>query len=1140
MTALAAASGEDMKKRIGKKDGRLRAGGMTRREFLEASAAGAALPWMVVGTRGAGVAEGLPTRDDLADGFRTPPDSAKPWCYWWWLDSNATREGITRDLQEMKRQGIAGALVFDAGRGTNLHGNDFSPRIRGGNDFDPIDGIGSPIGPPFMGSEWRELFKYAVKEANRLGINLSFNIVSGWYCGGNWVTPEHALHRLTWSRTIVCGPTTLSRELPQPPTTDGYYKEAAVLAFPIPKLTPLAMEKAGVTFSASSTTSPSPEFLVLEFPEPFAASALYIAPNAFCATKNAQLQISQDGENYSTLLQFELKAGTPKTVALDEANARFYRVSLSLGGSYPMEPASVAWLRSGGQQSPWLVPVDDIQLLQQGEAPRPHKPTAQSHSAIDLTGKMDSSGRLSWSVPDGNWALFRFGQTIYDGAGWQTVTKMASPGAQGYENDIMSTEALDVQLNETAAKLAADIGPLAGKTLKYLHIDSWECGDPNWTTHMLEEFKRRRGYDPTPYLGALTGTTVDSSEVTNRFLRDLRRTVADLFGDFYGHFVARARGLGMGVHAESGEWGPFSIIDSFMNFGRVDIPMGEFWIQDVNASLSVKLAASAAHGYGKKIIQAESFTSFGPQWEEDPWLLKKYIDPQFGVGLNRSMLCYYTHQPYLDMKPGYQWPDSGTHFDRNITWWDQSNAFFDYLSRCQFLLQQGSFVADVCYFVGEDAPSYCQVYNKTPAGYDNDSINGEILMTRLSVKDGRLLLPDGMSYRLLVLPAQLTEDPEAWKRLAMQLGYHAPLWPPQTTITPEALNRIASLVEAGAIVVGPRPTGSPSLKDYPACDREVKTLSDKLWGPAEEGKASTPASEYTYGKGRVIWGKSVEEVLSANGVLPDFTCEGSQLDFIHRSTSDAEIYFVSNHGDEAAKAACTFRVGRRQPELWDPLNGEVRDAIAFTQTSDHRITVPLELGPRGSLFVVFRKPIEAGKDGAGTRNFPEYSRIAEVKGPWTVRFDPKWGGPESAEFPELVDWTKRPEEGIKHYSGKATYIRTFELEMPANHPPSGLYLHLGELHNLAQVRLNGNDLGVCWTKPFRVDISGAAKSGRNDLEIDIVNLWPNRLIGDAHLPPEKWFCKTNVRKFTRHHRLIPSGLLGPVLVESAGRWDSQH
>jgi hypothetical protein len=260
-----------MKKRARKKDGGPQTGGMTRRKFLEASAACVALPWMPVpvGAQGAGVAEALPAGDALGDslarGFRTPPDSAKPWCYWWWLDSNATQEGITRDLEEMKRQGIAGALVFDAGRGTDLLGNDFSPRVRGANDFDPVHGIGSPIGPPFMGPEWRELFKYAVNEATRLGINLSFNIVSGWYCGGSWVTPEHALHRLTWSRTIVCGPATASRELPQPPTTDGYYKETAVLAFPIQNLTPLAMDKAGVTFSGSSTSAPGPEFLAEVF-----------------------------------------------------------------------------------------------------------------------------------------------------------------------------------------------------------------------------------------------------------------------------------------------------------------------------------------------------------------------------------------------------------------------------------------------------------------------------------------------------------------------------------------------------------------------------------------------------------------------------------------------------------------------------------------------------------------------------------------------------------------------------------------------------------------------------------------------------------------------------------------------------------
>jgi hypothetical protein len=1079
---------------------------MTRRKFLEASAAGMALPWMVVcvAAQGAGVADPPPGGDALAQGFRTPPDSAKPWCYWWWLDSNAAKEGITADLEAMKKQGIAGALIFDAGKGTNPPHDDYQPRVRGAEHFGPDERPGSPIGPLFMGPEWRELFKYAVQEAHRIGIDLSFNIVSGWDCGGTWVTPENALHRLVWSKTIVQGPAEFARHLPQPSTTDGYYKDVATIAFPLADFSPLAMDKAGVTLTGSSTCTP--EFLALQFPEPFAAASLYIAPNRFCNPKNCELQISDDGKDYKTITKFDLAAATPRTVAFEPVKARFYRTILPNTGEGVFSSAMVIWSRSKGQQSPWLVPVDDIQVLARGESPRQTaQPAVESHSAVQLSEKMDSSGHLTWSVPVGNWAVFRLGQSIYDGGGWEKFTKLASPGAQGYEIDIMSTDAIDAQMAETADKLAEDIGPLAGKTLKYLHIDSWECGEPNWTAPMVEEFKRRRGYDPLPYLASLSGTTVDSREVSLRFSRDLRRTVADLWADnLYGRFLQQARRLGMGVHAESGEWGPVSIMDSFANFGRNDIPMGEFWIQagvqavaeNVDASASVKLAASAGHTYGKSIIQAEAFTSMGPNWEEDPWLLKKFVDPKFCDGLNRNMLCFYVHQPYLHLKPGYQWEAAGTHFDRNITWWNQSHAFFGYLARCQYLLQQGHFVADVCYFVGEDAPSYCQVWGKTPGGYDNDSMNGEVFMTRLAVKKGRLVLPDGMSYRVLVLPES-------------------------AAMTPEAMGKLSELIQAGATVVGPRPTKSPSLKDYPACDQQVTELADKLWGAAGLETARV---------NHVIAGKKPEEVLRAHGVLPDFTSGSWDLGFIHRRAGSLDIYFVSNSHDEPVRADCTFRIGGKQPEIWDPVTGEIRDAAAFTQQSDKRTAVPLELPPRGSLFVVFRRPIPASRNGAA-RNFLVYAPLRNLQGAWTVKFDPKWGGPESVEFAALADWTERPEDGIKYYSGKATYTKTFELTEGDRR--GRVFLDLGEVRNVAQVRMNGKDLGVVWTKPFRVEITGAMQSGRNELEIDIVNLWPNRLIGDAGLPHERWFTTTNVRKFTRESKLFPSGLLGPVWLLTA-------
>jgi len=1075
--------------------------------------------------------------DALAEGFRTPPDSAKSSCYWWWLDSNATKEGITRDLEEMKRQGITQAVIYDGGKGT-FSGEDenYKPRIRGVLDYDPVKGDGSPIGPLFMGPEWREMFKHAVKEANRLGIEIGFNLSSGWDCGGSWVTPEHALQQLVWSKTLAEGPTLFSRALPQPPTTDGYYKDVAVIAYPWPGSTSLAMEKAGVTLTVGATSIP--EYIALQFPKFFAATSLHIVPNRFCNRRGCELQISWDGKYYWTIALFDLVANTPKTVVFDEVKSRFYRVVLRDGIGMPHGNTSSGnfdvmfrWNRSGGQQSAWVVPVDDLQLLPKGESPRPAaQHVVDSRAAINLTDKMDASGRLFWSVPAGSWAVFRYGQSIYDGE-YERLNKMPSPGAEGYETDILSAEAMDAQFAETAEKLASDIGPLAGRTFKYLEIDSWEAGEPNWTPRMVEEFKRRRGYDPTPYLAVLTGASVDSPELSVRFARDFRRTIADLWAEnTCGRLRDQARRFGMGVMTELGEGFPVSIMDSFMNWGRNDVPLGEFWAFDFFPNLSVKATASAAHAYGKRICQAEAFTS-NMHWEFDPWMLKQRVDPQFCLGLNRIMLDVYTLQPYVDskLKPGYEsFEDSA--FDRNITWWEQSHAFFDYVSRCQFLLQQGRFVADVCYYAGEDAPCYSQAYagitdwssngdvKKSPAGYDNDTINAEVLLTRLSVKNGRLVLPDGMSYGLLVLPQV-------------------------ETMSPEVLRKISALVEAGATVVGPRPRRSPSLKDYPACDQDVKTSADRLWGTSAEGSngvreqgGNTPASEHTYGKGRIVSGKKIEEVLEGQGILPDFACEGSNLDYIHRATDDTDLYFVANYNKGGAKAECTFRVSRRQPELWDPVTGHRREAVAFTQTRDGRTRVPLELPLHGSLFVVFRKPIARGRQGRGSSNFPTFSPFMEVKSPWTVKFDPQWGGPESVEFSELVDWTKRPEEGIKYYSGKATYVKTFELNGGApRHAGSRMYLNLGELNNVAEVRLNGQELGVLWARPFRVEISGAVKSGKNELEIDVVNLWPNRLIGDAGLPVEKWFTKTNMRKYTKDSPLMPSGLLGPVVLESVAK-----
>jgi hypothetical protein len=919
---------------------------------------------------------GLTAQDGLEHGFAQPPESAKPWVYWWWLDGNVSKGGITRDLEEMKRQGIAGALVFDAGEGHT-----------------------SPVGARFMGPEWREAFRHAVSEARRLGLELSLNLCSGWDAGGTWVTPDLAMKRLVWRTTNVQGPCFLAQDLPKPPVNDNYYKEVAILAFQV----------------------------------------------------------------------------TTQTVS----------------------------------------------LLEQGKPQPAVERVLSSRGFVNLTDHLSQSGGLVWNVPSGDWLILRFGETLMGGG--EGRTKCTSRGAQGYEIDFYSREAMDRHFAETAGKVALEVNPMLGKTLTYLHDDSWECGEPNWTPRMREEFKHRRGYELLSYLPVLAGKTVGDQDTSARFLRDFRRTTADLMAEnHYGRLLELSRRHGLGTHPESG--GPFfvSMMDPLMNLGRNSIPMGEYWIRQsepggnvwyadqYQVCDTVKQAATAAHIYGKKLCQAEAFTNMGRNWEEAPFMLKDLCDRAFCAGLTRNMLCFYVHQPYLEVKPGYEWPEAGTHFDRNITWWNQMHAFTAYLARSQFLLQQGLFVADVCYFAGEDAGRYVPARNKMqpslPAGYDCDTVNGEVLMTRLVVRKGQLVLPDRMSYRVLVLPLK-------------------------DSITPEVLKKIADLVEAGATVVGPKPARSSSLSGFPKCDEKVKALADKLWGPCD-GKT---VKENAFGRGRVIWGKDLGEVLQSDGVPPDFAFASSHsdtvLDYIHRRLDGADIYFVSNQKDRVEEAACVFRVKGKRPELWDPLSGEIRPALAFTQAADGRTSLPIELAPKGSLFVVFRKSIPASQNGTAAGNFPTLSSVMQVSGSWGVKFDPAWGGPDRAEFSELVSWAQRPEEGIRYYSGTATYQKTFEWPEGRAQGPSRLFLDLGEVQNLAEVRLNGKNLGVAWTKPFRVEITAALKSGANALEVDVVNLWPNRLIGDGKLPPEQRRTKTNVQKFYKgEHKLLESGLLGPVRI----------
>jgi poly(3-hydroxybutyrate) depolymerase len=946
------------------------------------------LPWLFAQKRRGGASE-LSADVSLRMDFVAPPDAAKPWCYWWWLNGAASKEGITRDFQEMKRQGIAGALLFDAGEA----------------------GPDAPRGPNFMSPPWREFYKHAVREANRLGIALSVNLCSGWNAGGPWVTPQHAAKKLVAATTVVKGPGHVSVSLPQPEKAGGFYRDIAVLARPVAEGR-------------------------LPQPKPSAGSA-------------------------------------------------------------------DVWQRS---------------------------------RTVDLTQFVDGQGRLAWDAPAGTWDVLRVGCTLHG-----NLIKCVGSGPAGLEIDTMSSAAMDLHFAETGAKLIADAGPLVGKTLQYFHIDSWELGQPTWTPAMREEFRRRRGYDPLLFLPALLERTVDDPPTTQRFLADYRRTAADLVAaNYYGRFRDLTLKGGLrGTHPESG--GPFFThwIDGLECEGINDIPMGEFWkrnsepggpiTNDHNPSL--KQAASAAHVYGKRDCQAEAFTSFGCDWIDDPWTMKDIGDAAFCEGLTRNVLCFWVHQSRLDAKPGFQWAHVGTHFDSNLTWWPMSGAWLTYLARCQHLLRQGLFVADFAYLQEEAIPGFIDP-RKTqrpalPAGFDYDALNAEVLLSLAVASDGRLTLPDGMSYRYLVLP-------------------HRAGW----AVSPALLRRILFLAERGVTVIGSQPDRAPGLSGFPHCDEEIKTLAARIWGPS-------PAADgqRLLGKGRILWGRDLAAIARSDGLLPDIefgpSSPPARLDWIHRHWGDWEIFFLSNQASTSSACDVAFRVQGKQPELWDAVTGQIRPLPQF-RLENGRTTLPLVFAPRQSFFVVFHQPAAAPGHGV---NFPTVGTVAKIEGPWQVSFDPKWGGPGKAAFATLEDWTQRPEDGIRYYSGTAVYRQRFKV------PPSvigqRLYLDLGAVKNVARVTLNNQDLGAIWTAPWRVDVTEAVRPNGNNLEIEVANLWPNRLIGDGLLPREKRLTQTNVKTYdtplppiTQYHTygclvcygrlksdkpppLLPSGLLGPVTLQAA-------
>ena len=990
--------------------------------------------------------------DELTRGFTAPPAAARLRCYWWWLNGNTTRATITRDLEEMQKKGYGGVLLVDA-NGANQNGND-----------------NVPAGPEFGSPQWTALYVHALKEADRLGLEVTLNITSGWNLGGPWVQPEQASKVLTWSRTLL-KPGTTDVRVETPPMKNGFYRQIAVLAYPLHQRSSLAGE-----------------------------------------------------------------SGDPRK-GLGALQAK--SAAAEMGFSMP-----------------------DATLLLTDSSPDTTDEDTEVGEVCDITAQVDADGAVHWVPPAGStqsWELLRIGYTDSD------ARVSTSSGAwQGLAIDYLDPGVLDVYWKKSVLPLLDAGKPYAGKSLKYVATDSWELGGTNWTGGFREEFQRRRGYDPVRYLPVVAGRIVGSRKLSTSFLADLRRTVADLVNGHYERMAVLAGEFGLGTQCESG--GPHGApIDALETFRFSSVPQTEYWAMSAehrsgdSERYFVKEAASAAHIYGRPIAAAEGMTSIGNHWNESLGMnLRPSFDQALTEGMNRLVWHTFTSSPPELGLPGQEY-FAGTHLNPNVTWWRDAAPFFLYLNRSQFMLQRGMPVSDLLYYDGDNVPGFVRLKRDDPAkvlpGYDYDVISTEALLHRISVADGALRTPEGIRYQALALP--------------------------RSRIFPLAVLKLAEeYLRSGGTLIGERPLRSQGI--VPAeQSQQFKAIAESLWAGCEKSAARHVA----IGKGQLFCTASARPALGATGTLPDMEQVGGSdaaaLDYVHRRADEADIYFIRNTLDKPIQAAIVLRVKDRQPEIFHADTGIAEQSLLFSSTADGRTMLPLSLEGRGSVFVVFRhhaavrnvtaierngtilysaehpeetsvpqafsvrndgtrvvlSTLEPGRyrltfaGGASAEAIASAAEAIDVPGPWTLSFPPGWGAPPQVAMNQLSSWTDSDNAGVRYFSGRVTYRTTLPLTEAQVATLSSANLDLGVVREVAVVRINGETAGTLWKRPYTIAADGLFHAGDNTIEVEVTNLWPNRLIGDAQDADGKHYTWTNIRKYTKESPLLPSGMLGPVAIE---------
>ncbi len=1020
-------------------------------------------------------------------GFVTIPDSVQSSVYWYWINDNISKEAVVKDLQSMKKAGINRAFIGNIGLTQKEY---------------PYGNI------KLFTDEWWDIMHTALKTATELNIEIGIFNSPGWsQSGGPWIKPEQAMRYLASSETRVKGPQKLSRKLEQPAKD---FQVVKVLAWPVIKdYMENLFDKGKVSGPINKFMNEARMEITLSLPQPAVARSLVVYPeDRFFSECELQAKVGNefktihkftiDRKNTSLNVGFEPLA--PVAVSFPEVTASEFRVCFdrnykgSILRKIVLTPTPVVERyaeKSLAKMFPSPLPYWHDYLWDAQPAVNDASELIDPRQVRDISQFLATDGTLTWDVPEGEWIIMRTSM-----APTGVTNAPASPEGVGLEVDKMSKEHVTSHFDAFLGKIIERVPAADRKSWKVIVEDSYETGGQNFTDGFLSEFQQRYGYDPTPFLPVFKGYTIGNPDLSDRFLWDVRRLVADKVSyDYVGGLREVGHKHGLTTWLENyGHWG---FPGEFLQYGgQSDEIGGEFWSEGNLGDIENRAASSCAHIYGKRKVSAESFTCAGRGYSRYPATMKRRGDWSFTEGINNTLLHVYIQQAYEDRYPGVDaW--FGNEFNRKNTWFSQMDLFVQYLKRCNFMLQQGLNVADVAYFIGEDAPKMTGVRDpEIPKGYSFDYINGEVIVRDLAVKDGRLVLPHGTSYRLLVLPKL-------------------------ETMRPEVLQKIEQLVAEGAVILGPPPSRSPSMKGYPEVDNQVRSLAGKMWGDLS-------VKQRSYGKGLILIGMSMEEAFGLLKVVPDCRfADGEPVLYTHRTVDGNDIYFISNQNEETIRINPQFRVTGMKPELWDATSGAIRPLSAFEQAGEIT-TVPIQLEPLESAFIVFRakgKPSASGLDA----NYPQPEILTSITSPWEVRFESdeiKRGPAEPVIFEQLQDWSQHSDDRIRYFSGTAVYKNN----LPVKEIPKGkkLYLDLGKVNTMAKIKINGQYAGGVWTAPYRTDITSYIKTGDNTVEVEVVNTWMNRLIGDQRLPEKERKVQSGNSQWKADSPLQASGLIGPA------------